>query len=333
LIITAFNEGASIKAKIENSLRLDYPKDKLEIIVVSDDSRDGTDGIVLRFRGKGVKLLSIKGRRGKTFCQNKAISKAGGDIVIFTDAKSILQADVIKKLVRWFQYGNVGAVGGNIVYKNDKGQTKEGAYIRYEQKIREWESSLFGSTSTAGALYALRRRDYVELPDYAQSHFTEPISILLATGGKPKIDTEAVCFNISSGSSGGELKRHERIITRYHFTKRLVRDAYNPLRTGWYALGLMSHKSLRFYAPFIIVAIMVLNVFLLSQGFLWTIIFGLQILFYLLALAGATIDKSGYSNLMFSTPYHFVILNLAALKAWVNYLRGKNFITWSSKAS
>lgn len=333
LLVAAYNEEKYMADKLDNCLSLDYPKEKLEIIVFSDASDDGTDDIVKQYQKKGIRLLRIEGRLGKTICQNEAVKASKGDIIIFTDTRAILDNKAIKRMVPHFADPKVGSVLGKLVYRNDEGSIKEGAYWRYEQWIKNTESKIFGSISGTGALYSVRRREYVPLPNYAQSDFTEPISVMIKHGGVPISEPQAIAYNISAGTSGKELRRHERIITRYLFTRKLVRPAYNPFRFGVYALGLISHKSFRFYAPFVLLGILGLNIYLSLDSTIWLSVLGVQLLCYTLAAIGYLMDRQEKGFFLFSIPYHFVILNLAALKAYLNYVRGKNFVVWKNKGA
>ncbi|MDD4364019.1 MAG: glycosyltransferase family 2 protein, partial [Atribacterota bacterium] len=180
IIIAAYNEEKVIEDKIKNTLELDYPKEKLEIIVFSDSSKDNTDDIVKRYEKVGVKLLRIEGRKGKTFCQNRAVKHAKGEIVVFSDANSIYQSDAIKKLVRNFADKQIGCVSGELKYfssDNNNDKNSEGFYWKYEKMIKRLESKNSSLVGANGAIYAVRKKLYVFLEDFAISDFTEPLMI------------------------------------------------------------------------------------------------------------------------------------------------------------
>lgn len=333
IIISAYNEEDSIAKKIENTVNLDYPKTKREIIVVSDASTDKTDEIVEYFSKEGVRLLRIEGRQGKTKGQNEAVKVARGEIIIFTDAKAIFDKEVIKLMVRDLSDESIGVVAGKIAYGNDLAQANEGAYIKYEQIVRSLESRLNSTICVSGAIYALRKNEYVVLEPEAQSDLVEPVSVFLKYGKAIHFEPNAKCVAQASGSSRGEFKRHERIITRYLFSRKLIKDAFSLRRNALFAFEIYSHKTLRFEAPIFMLTLLMANIYLSSNNMMWAIILVGQLMFYLLGVVGMIWEKSGQANYILSLPYHFLVLNLAAAKSWVNFLRGKNFVTWNLKGN
>jgi cellulose synthase/poly-beta-1,6-N-acetylglucosamine synthase-like glycosyltransferase len=160
IIIAAYNEEKVIEDKINNTFEIDYPKDKFEIIVFSDASTDKTDEIVGRYQEKGVKLLRIEGKKGETYCQNKAVEIAKGKIIVFSDANSIYQKDAIKKLVRNFKDEQVGCVSGELKYISGKDinrdNNSEGIYWKYEKILKRLESKISSLVGANGAVYAVR---------------------------------------------------------------------------------------------------------------------------------------------------------------------------------
>jgi len=177
LIIAAFNEEAVLAGKLENSLALDYPSERLEMIVASDGSTDRTDSIAESFQDRGVTLLRLS-RTGKTGVQNEAARIARGDILVFSDANASYRTDAIRKLVRNFADPEVACVCGQLVYEgNSEGAgSGEGVYWAYENFMKRRESDLSSLIGANGSIYAVRRGDYVELDGDLISDFVEPLA-------------------------------------------------------------------------------------------------------------------------------------------------------------
>ncbi|MBA7687063.1 hypothetical protein ES703_95523 [subsurface metagenome] len=180
IIIAAYNEENVISAKITNMLQLDYPAEKIEIIVASDGSTDRTDEIVRSFADRGVFLYRIEGRKGKTEAQNQAVRIAKGDIIIFSDANALYRSDAIRKIVQNFNDECVGGVCGNLNYSKSDSHKENGesVYWKYENYLKQKESSLSSVLGANGSIYAIRKNLYVPLPPYLISDFVEPLKIV-----------------------------------------------------------------------------------------------------------------------------------------------------------
>jgi cellulose synthase/poly-beta-1,6-N-acetylglucosamine synthase-like glycosyltransferase len=184
LIIAAYNEERVIEKKIKNSLALDYPKDKLEIIIFSDSSVDKTDEIVKQYKDSGIKLYRIEGRRGKTFCQNEVVKLAEGEILIFSDANSMYQTDVIKNMIPYFSNDNIGCVVGELRYENKKTDKKskhvegENIYWKYDKILKMLESKISSVVTANGSIYSIRKSVYVPLEANMNSDFIEVLRMI-----------------------------------------------------------------------------------------------------------------------------------------------------------
>lgn len=224
VLISAYNEEDVIEAKLENVLGVGYPDSRLEVIVLSDASDDDTDEIVRTFadtRDSRVSLLRIEGRRGKTACQNEGVARASGDVVVFTDADSDLTRNALRALVRALLSADVGCASGDLTYADEE-ETGEGVYWRYERWVKTLESETGGLVGANGTLYALRRKDYVPLPEYAISDFLEPLAIASSGGGNTAFVGQARAVEPSEPSVWDEARRRIRIVRR---------TAYNLART------------------------------------------------------------------------------------------------------
>lgn len=335
LIIAAFNEEISIKKKIENSLKLDYPVDKLEIIIFSDASTDKTDDIVRGFADMGVKLLRIEGRKGKTFCQNEAVNMATGDVLVFSDANSMYQLDAIKKLVRHFVDPNVGCVSGELQYQSGPESVKgESSYWRYEQLLKRLETRISSVVSANGAIYAVGRNCYVPLPADVISDFVEPLE-LIRNGYRVVYEPESIATETTAADSEREFQRRVRIVTRS--VQSLLRymsllSLLNPLQNGVFSLQLLSHKVLRWLSGVFLLLTFALNIFLVGQGPIYTITISCQLLFYLLASWGyiSEVRLKQKAPKIPHISYYFCLSCYAMLKGISHALSGKIIVTWKT---
>jgi cellulose synthase/poly-beta-1,6-N-acetylglucosamine synthase-like glycosyltransferase len=247
LLISAFNEARVIGSKLENSLALDYPSDRLEILVVSDASTDGTDAIVKSFAERGVKLLRMPERQGKTAGLNAALQQAHGEIVVFSDANILYQRDVIRLLVRNFADPSVGCVTGNSCYVENlqsAAHVQEDNYWQYEQTIRSLESRLGSTVGGDGAIFAIRKYLYTPLPSDAINDLVIPLQIV-ARGYRAIFELSAVGFEPSAGDFAGEFRRKRRIVNRSWRGVRSVPQVLDPRAVGIFAWQVWSHKVLR----------------------------------------------------------------------------------------
>ena len=329
LIIAAYNEAGVIQQKIDNSLSLDYPRDKLQILVVSDCSDDGTDQIVAARGKEGVQLVRLAERSGKTRAQNMAVRVARGDILVFSDANSLYSATALKALVQTFTDPSIGCVCGELRYVNpDQGGAGkgEGIYWHYEQLLKRRESQLCSLVGANGSIYALRRELFDELGDEIISDFIMPIRIWRKRF-QVAYQPEAVAVEYSAGSFRDEFRRRTRIIARSLHGLRTEAGVLNPLRHGLFALQLISHKVLRWLVPvWLIVAFVSSGVLAGNPLYRW--LFLLQLGFYFLALLGNLFPGQVGRLGLFYVPAHFCAINLGALVGLWNFATGRRYRVW-----
>ena len=216
LIIAAHNEEGVLRAKLENALAMDYPAERLDIVVVSDASTDGTDRIAAEFAARGVRLHRQEVRSGKTEAQNAGMRLARGQFVAFSDANSMYAPSALKRLLAPFADERIGCVCGELQYANpeDQGAGKgEGLYWRYEQFLKRRESLLSSALGANGAIYALRRELFVELRGDIISDFVAPLHAW-RRGFRIAYEPTAVATEYSSGRFGDEFRRRRRIVSR-----------------------------------------------------------------------------------------------------------------------
>ncbi len=330
LIISAYNEAATIRAKIKNSLALLYPRDQLEIFVVSDASSDETDQIVSEYASAGITLLRMAQRGGKTLGLNHAVSNAKGDIIIFSDANAFYHEKVVQKLVRNFADQTIGYATGASRYVETKTSFVgwcEDLYWNYDLKIKAIESSLGSMIGADGALYAIRKELYSPLRSTDINDFVNPLQII-EKGFRGIFEPEAICHEETVNQFGEEYRRKVRIVSRSLRGLMRVSRLLNPLRFGFYAIQLISHKLLRWLTPFFILSLALSNILLWSQAPLYKAIGLLQGFFYLLTLIGFILAKVGIRSRVFYLPYYFCLMNIASLHGMWKSLRGSAPTTW-----
>ncbi len=332
LIISAYNEEDVIARKLENSLELDYPRDKLEILVISDCSDDRTDEIVAEFAGKGVKLLRMPERGGKTAGLNAAVPQAKGEIVIFSDANAMYDRNVVRAIVRNFADENVGAVTCESRYEIDEGDTStesENLYWRYELALKRLESELGSLVGGDGAIYAIRRSLYRRMKPSDLSDFVNPLQIV-SQGFRNVYEPEAFSFEKGGESFDKEFRRKVRIVNRAWRGMMSMRHVLNPFRYGFFAIQALSHKLLRWLVPAFMLVAFVSNISLLPEHIFYKFTFALQVVFYLLALVGWLQSRREEIARMFYIPYYFCLVNWASLKGIIENYTGRTYTVWNT---
>ncbi len=331
ILITAYNEQSAIREKLANTLRIEYPKEKIEILVASDGSTDGTDDIVREFAGQGVKLLRVEGRVGKTATQNAAVEQATGEIILFSDATTAYQPDVFRKVLPYFADRSVGCVAGRLIYL-DEGDTNVGkgaqSYWGYETFIKIAESRACSLIGASGCLYAVRKAAYDPLYPEACSDFLICTSVF-RKGLRSVFAPEAVCSEVTNRDAGHEMKMRIRVISQTYTDLWRNRDMLNPFKSGFFAVELISHKLLRYAVPFILLAAYISSIFLAAErSIIYTMAFALQTAFYTAALMGMAIERLGRRSGILAMPLYFVLANLASLIAFYKFLRGEKYARW-----
>jgi len=330
-LITAYNEEKNIHEKLENTLSLDYPKEKLEIIVASDSSSDQTDEIVKKFR-KGVILFRVEGRVGKTETQNQAVKIAKGDIIIFSDATANYKKDAIRKIVRNYHDPSIGAVSGRYEYVNPKGASVGLGTIlfwKYENSVKSRQTQIKTVTGCCGCIYSVRRVLYEPLPRDIISDLVEPLKIL-EKGYRIAFEPEAVAYEETTETSKEEFSMRVRVISRGMHGLWYMRRLFNPMQYGFVSFQLLSHKVLRWMIPFGLPLLLVSNFFLLGKWKIYDIFFILQILFYFGAAAGYLLDRKGKKAKLLALPLYYCIVNAASINAFFRTIFGKKSVTWET---
>lgn len=330
LIISAYNEEKVIEDKISNSLALDYPGDRMEIMVVSDGSTDSTADIVMKYAKRGVVLKHYAERSGKTACLNRAVPEAKGEIVIFSDANSNYEKDAIKTLVRHFASPEIGFVTGRTAYASEDGGVAGtvGFYSMLEKLTKKLESKIGSCVGADGAIFAIRKGLYRPLRASDINDLVIPLKIV-AQGYRGVLEEKAVCIEKTAGTGKGEFNRQVRITART--LKAISGNAglLNPLSYGLFSFELFSHKVLRLLAPFFLIILFASNILLLSKGLFYKAAFIAQAVFYVCALFENRGRGFSAVRKIFSLAYTFSAVNAAIFWGWVKFIKGESFVTWS----
>jgi cellulose synthase/poly-beta-1,6-N-acetylglucosamine synthase-like glycosyltransferase len=328
-IVTAYNEELRIRRKIENTLALEYPKEMMEIIFVSDGSTDKTGEIVLSYADKGIKLLALPVRHGKHHGQHEAIKIATGEIIVFTDATTYLNPDAVNKLVRGFADPSVGCISGEDFVETDESESAgEGAYVKYEMKLRALESKVANLVGVSGCFFALRKSLTETWYSDLSSDFYLPI-LTHMNGYRVILESEAVCRYAALKDPEKEFQRKVRTIVNGMAVLDRLKSILNPLRYGAFSLQMISHKIIRWSVPSALVLIFICNIPLMGESPFYYLLFSMQVAFYTLALM-AYVIKPLRKIFIFKIPLFFVTVNYSIFIAWLKFLSGRRYVTWES---
>lgn len=315
LIIAAYDEEDVIEAKIANALALDYPRERLELIIASDGSGDAT---VARARAAGADLVLDLSRAGKVSAQNAAAERAGGEILAFSDANSVWSEDALRHLVEPFADPSVGYVCGQVRFLDAEGDNLEGAYWRYEMAVREMESGLAGVTAGNGAIYAVRAEAYVALGPAGSHDLSFPFA-LAKRGLRSLYVPWAQAEEKMTPTVEGEFARKRRMMVGLWdivVGERMVSPrGYSSL----YAFELFSHRLLRYLSPLLHLTAFLTNLLLLNQGTIYVVAYGIQLLAIAAAILGG---QFRWRPLLVARYYALTTLSIAA-GLWDRLRHGK----------
>lgn len=335
LLIVAHNEEKVIEKKMENLKLLDYPRNKLEIIVSSDNSNDKTDEIVKKFiennRDFNIQLYQVEQRKGKTNAQNEAARIASGEIIVMTDANAILDSMSIREIVSSFSSEDIAYVTGQLIYINDEDWTSntEKIYWNMDIRIRDIESRIQTITAGNGALYACRRENYIEFNPIECHDSAMPI--FYALEGKRAISNlEAKAFEKAGESVQDEFSRKVRMARRLLSRVLPSIKILNFIKYKWFTYFYLGHRTFRYLLSPLHILFLILNILLLREGILYQFLFTLQISFYLLAL---TKEIFRINCKIFNLPYYYCLTLLAQMIGVINQVLGKSKPFWEKAES
>lgn len=330
VVIAAYNEEKHIAHKIRNVLDLEYPEDRIEVIVASDASSDATDQIVVDGDEPNVRLLRVEGRLGKTACQNAAAQAASGEILVFTDATTRIEPHALRAMVANFSDASVGCVAGRLAYvaQRDEATGRGGnSYWNYEIMLRMAESSLGSLIGVSGCLYAIRRGAYRAIAPELISDFVTAM-VVREQGLRTVLEPGAVCYEDTLDQPDRELSMRVRVGVRSLVALAAQKRFLNPFRFGAFAWQLWSHKLLRYLSPVFWMIALLANAALALQGrYLWLLVMQLALL--LSGAIGFTPLREVASLRLLSKPYYFLLTNLASAVSLFRFIRGERVVTWT----
>jgi cellulose synthase/poly-beta-1,6-N-acetylglucosamine synthase-like glycosyltransferase len=330
VIIAAYNEERDIEAKLQNTLALHYPRDRMEIIVASDCSTDRTDDIVRCFSAQGVILRQQPERFGKTVAQNRAVKTSSGEILVFSDATTLYELDAIRKIVRSFADPEVGCVAGQLIYA-DASSSAVGqgcrSYWGYEKFLKRCESRVGSLIGVSGCLYAVRRICHARLADDMIDDFAIATEIHLQ-GLRTVYEPEAIAVEDANRRARDEFRMRVRVIKQTLSALHRYRHTLNPFRHKMFAFQMIAHKALRYAVPFLLIAAFIASgwgsgsVVWLRYSFIG------QLALYGAAIAGLVRERRKLKLGPLSFPYYFALANAASLLAFWKALRGETYVVW-----
>ncbi|GFO63687.1 glycosyltransferase family 2 protein [Geomonas paludis] len=327
-IITAFNEEKRVREKLENTVALDYPALLLQVIVASDGSTDRTNDIVREFEGRGVRLVEVKNRGGKENAQREAVAVAQGEILVFSDVATMIEAGALRRMMANFADASVGCVSSvDRVLGRDGKPCGEGAYVRYEMWLRELEGRVNSLVGLSGSFFAARKEVCRDFSPDMQSDFRTLLNSM-RLGLRGVSDPEVIGLYQDVADTSREFDRKVRTVLRglTVFFRNL--EFLNPFRYGLFAYQFCCHKLLRWLVPFFLAASLLINAALAPVSGLYLFLFLAQAGFYVCALAGWR-SPSLARSLAVKLPLYFATVNLAIAVAWLRYLRGNRLVMWT----
>ena len=328
LIIAAYNEERIIIQKILNCLQLDYPKDKIEIIIVSDGSTDRTPDITTEYEKLGVISLHKKKREGKTAALNHAVAVAKNEILIFSDANSMFRINAIKKLVRHFADEQIGGVcGRKSILQNSKRVASSGdnLYWKYESALKQAESKLSSIPTADGEIFAIRSNLYHPI-DSRIINDDMAITLNILTQNKRVIyDQDAITEEEASITFKDDFNVKSRMVYGGIQIMTIYKKELNPFK-HLFGLQFFFHKTLRYFMWLLLLLIFIFNILSWNQSLFFNIFLYLQISFYMMAVIGYGLDKFKNSQGIFYLPYYYCSVNLAALKGFIFYLKQQSTV-------
>ena len=337
LFVTAFNEKDYVDMKVRNSLELDYPREKLKMIWVTDGSNDGTPDKLREY--PGIEVYHEDARNGKIAAMNRGFHFVKTPIVVFSDANTLLGRDSVRIIVDLFRNPKVGCVSGEkrIHQKQTDAAAGagEGLYWKYESTLKKWDAELYSVVGAAGELFAVRTELFHEVePDTLLDDFI--ISLRIAMQGYTiQYNPDAYAIETASANVKEELKRKIRISAGGIQSIIRLKKLLNIFKYGTLSFQYISHRVLRWsLAPLALLLIFLINLWIsvlqggpMSTGF-YSILFWLQVVFYAAALVGWFLENKAIKVKLLFVPYYFFIMNLSVYLGFISFVKGKQSVKW-----
>jgi len=334
MLIVVRNGGKLIGAKLENALAVDYPRDKLEVVVYSDGSTDDTEHVAARHLGDGrVKLLVAREHKGKTAGINQAIKSCAGEIVLFSDADALLKEDAVRRLVHHFRETRIGGVCGQRVLSKDDAEHKDAQsrFIRFDSWIKQLESRVGSISSNDGKIYAIRRALFRPIAEAV----TDDLYACLTIVGQHYrfvFEPSAVAWiKVPSRNRSHELSRRRRIVCRGLRGIYLMRNLLNPTRYGFYSVSIFCNKVLRRVLPFFIILLVASSAWLSFEYPTARLLLAMQAGFFLLAVSYPLLRLANLRGVerLSSIAFYFCVGNIGSFLGVIDFLRGRRVVQWN----
>lgn len=329
VIVAAYNEESVIEARIENALALDYPPEKLEIVIASDASSDRTAELVRRAASPQVRLIEFASRGGKASVLNGAVPQTGGDVLVFSDANTEMESQSLRRMIDHFADSEVGVVCGKLIIVDPRrGRNVDGLYWKYETFLKRCEGSLGALLGANGAIYAMRRNVFGPLPPGTiVDDFVLPLQARIKTGCRLLFAENAIAHEHAPVHIGDEFRRRVRIGTGDFQSLETLWPLLSPWQ-GWTAFCFFSHKLLRWLCPLFLVTAIVSSL-LLSSNPLYAVAAIIQLAFYAIAALGLRVSGPGLPSRVIRLHTMFCAMNLALAAGCVRHCIGRSQGIWS----
>ncbi len=331
IIIAAHNEESVIEKTLSNCLELRYPSERLEIVLGSDGSTDRTVEIAKEFEKRGVRVIAFTARRGKLAVIRDCAEQARGEVLVFSDANTLLHRDAIHHLVRHFRDPVIGAVCGELRFVTPEGMLRnEGLYWRYETALKILESRMDSVLGANGAIYAVRKELFPSLPPgIITDDFVVPMKVR-SRGFRVIYDPEALAMEESPSTVKDEFRRRMRIGAGNWQALWHCRALLLPWK-GFVSFAFWSHKVARWFTPFLLLLGLAANLLLMSN-MVWRGVLAAQLAFYAAAALGSALRRSGLPIGPLRLAFYFVVINAALAVGLVRGLLGAQSGTWQRTA-
>lgn len=329
IIVTAYNEEKRLEKKILNTIDIDYNKEQLQLIVVSDGSTDKTNVIVDEYKKNGVELIVGSERIGKENAQREALKHARGEVIVFTDVATILGKNAIKQIVSNFSDPSVGCVSSeDRVIGKDGNHSGENIYVRYEMWLRKLESRVGSPVGLSGSFFAARKSVCDDFSSEMDSDFRTLLNSV-KRGMRGTVDPKAIGYYMDLSDQGKEFQRKVRTVLRGLTVFFRNIDFMNVFKYGIFSYQLFCHKLLRWLVPFFMIILFVVNIPLAFTSSNYAVLLLAQCLFYGVAAISLFHDLYSSRKLYIKIPVYFVTVNASILVAWFRYLAGQRVLVWT----
>lgn len=334
LLMSVYNEEKVIAGKLRNLAGIEYPREKIEILIGSDCSADNTLQFIESLAPVNTRIFHFEERRGKTAVLNDLAAAAKNDILVFSDANTFYYPDALEKMALNFSDHQVGGVCGNLSLEasaTNSGGVAEAAYWRYENAIKQSEGKIKTTFGATGAIYAIRRELFKPLRTdrLVADDFLIPLHVV-RMGYRIQYEAGARCWEETGATTGNEFQRKIRIGAAIFNGLPEIIPLLHP-RHGFISFGLVSHKLIRWIVPYLLMVLFLTSIWLsgASAPYRW-FLYG-QLLFVCLAVIGYILDRRNKPIMFFTMPYYFMVANAGLLAGFVRFLRGTQKAVWSVK--